>query len=101
MSLFSMHRPRLRREQFLTLMTLIKLITCYNNQINRLLILISLYHPGKLHVHAHHIKQEAQGLSTLVDKMEDNDHINWISERSRCIFHSKTCRFRDTGFLKI
>ncbi len=24
-------------------------------------------------------KQEAQGLGALLDKMEDNDHINWIT----------------------
>ncbi len=46
-------------------------------------------------------KQEAQGLGALLDKMEDNDHINWITQRSRCSFQSKTCRFRDTRFLKI
>ncbi len=40
-------------------------------------------------------KQEAQGLGALLDKMEDNDHINWITQRSRCIFRSKT------RFLKI
>ncbi len=44
----------------------------------------------------HKKKQEAQGLGALLDKMEDNDHINWITQRSRCIFHPKTCRFRDT-----
>ncbi len=38
-------------------------------------------------------KQEAQGLGALLDKMEDNGHINWITQRSRCIFHSKDCRF--------
>ncbi len=46
-------------------------------------------------------KQEAQGLDVLLDKMEDNDHINWVTQRSRCIFHSKTCHFRETRFLKI
>ncbi len=46
-------------------------------------------------------EQEAQGLGALLDKMKDNDHINWITQRSRFIFHSKTCRFRDTKFLKI
>ncbi len=46
-------------------------------------------------------KQEAQGLDALLDKMEDNDHINWITQRSRCIFHSKNCLFRDTRFSKI
>ncbi len=25
-------------------------------------------------------KQEAQGLGALLDKMEDNDHINWITQ---------------------
>ncbi len=35
------------------------------------------------------VKQEAQGLGALLDKMEDNDLINWITQRSRCIFHSK------------
>ncbi len=39
------------------------------------------------------IEQEAQGLGAMLDKMEDNDHINWITQRSRCIFHSKNCRF--------
>ncbi len=38
-------------------------------------------------------KQEALGLGALLDKMEDNDHINWITQRSRCIFHSKNCHF--------
>ncbi len=47
------------------------------------------------------VKQEAQGLGALLDKVQDNDHINWITQRSRCILHSKTCRFRDTKFLKI
>ncbi len=47
------------------------------------------------------IIQEAQGLGALLDKMDDNDHTNWITQISRCIFHSKTCRFRDTNFLKI
>ncbi len=47
------------------------------------------------------LEQEAQGLGALLDKMEDNDHINWKTQRSRCIFHSKTCCFRDTKFLKI
>ncbi len=28
-------------------------------------------------------EQEAQGLGALLDKMEDNDHINWITQRSR------------------
>ncbi len=46
-------------------------------------------------------RQEAQGLGALLDKMEDNDHINWITQRSRCIFHTKTCRFRGTKFLEI
>ncbi len=46
-------------------------------------------------------KQEAQGLGALLDKMVDNDHINWITHRSRCIFHSKNCRFWDTSFLII
>ncbi len=46
-------------------------------------------------------QQEAQGLGALLDMMEDNDHINWITQRSRCIFHSKTCHFRDTRFWKI
>ncbi len=35
-----------------------------------------------------HNTQEAQGLGVLLDKMEDNDHINWITQRSRCIVHS-------------
>ncbi len=35
-------------------------------------------------------EQEAQGLGALFDKMDDNDHINWITQSSRCIFHSKT-----------
>ncbi len=34
-----------------------------------------------------------QGLGALLDKMEDNDHINWITQRSRCIVRSKNCRF--------
>ncbi len=42
--------------------------------------------------------QEAQGLGALLDKMEDNDHINWITQRSRCIFHSKTAVFETQGF---
>ncbi len=45
------------------------------------------------------VLQEAQGLGALLDKMEENDRINWITQRSRCIFHSKTCR--DTSFFKI
>ncbi len=52
-------------------------------------------------IHLWKCKQEAQGLGALLDKMEDNDHINWITQRSRGIFHSKKCRFRDTRFLKI
>ncbi len=47
------------------------------------------------------LEQEAQGLGALLDKMEDNDHINWITQRSRCIVHSKNGRFRDTRVLKI
>ncbi len=45
-------------------------------------------------------QQEAQGLGALLDKMEDNDHINWITQKPRCIVHSKNCRFRDTRFWK-
>ncbi len=46
-------------------------------------------------------KQEAQGLGPLLDKMEDNDHIKMDNiDVFRCIFHSKTCRFRGTRFLK-
>ncbi len=42
-------------------------------------------------------EQEAQGLGVLLDKIEDNDHINWITQISRYIFYS-SCRFRDTRF---
>ena len=34
--------------------------------------------PYLLHDHSSD-KQEAQGLSALLDKTEDNDHINWIT----------------------
>ncbi len=48
------------------------------------------------HMQRHgNLQQEAQGLGALLDKMEDNDHINWITQISKCIFHSKT------RFLKI
>ena len=32
---------------------------------------------------------------------DGRQYINWITLRSRYIFHSKTCRFRGTRFLKI
>ncbi len=32
-------------------------------------------------------EQEAQGLGALLDKMEDNDHINWITQRSGVSIH--------------
>ncbi len=43
-------------------------------------------------------KQGAQGLGALLDKMEENNHINWITQRSRCIVHSKNCLFETQGF---
>ena len=46
-------------------------------------------------------KQEAQGLGALLDKMEGNDHIKLDNKDLDVAFHSKTCRFRGTGFLKI
>ena len=45
-----------------------------------------------------HNKQEAQGLGALLDKMEDNDHINWITQRSRLSFTLKPAVFETQSF---
>ncbi len=44
------------------------------------------------------LTQEAQGLGALLAKMEDNDHINWITQRSRSMFHSKPAVFETQVF---
>ncbi len=72
---------------------------CVNMRLQFILVLFCLRILSDQHLQRlfYMIKQEAQGLYALLDKMEDNDHINWITQTSRYIFYS-TCRFRDTRF---